>query len=72
MACKHEWHDVSTISKPEWACSKCKVLYSDMSPKRPWVGLTDEDIALIDWESFVTKKDCVQAIEAKLKERNHG
>lgn len=37
---------------------------------RPWVGLTDEDIALIDWESLVTKKDCVKAIEAKLKEKN--
>jgi hypothetical protein len=39
-------------------------------PQRTWVGLTDEDIALIDWESLVTKKDCVQAIEAKLKEKN--
>jgi hypothetical protein len=39
---------------------------------RPWVGLTDEDIALIDWESLVTKKDCVRAIEAKLKEKNHA
>jgi hypothetical protein len=38
--------------------------------KRPWVGLTDEEIALIDWESLVTKKDCVQAVEAKLKEKN--
>lgn len=37
---------------------------------RPWVGLTDEDIASIDWESLVTKKDCVQAIEAKLREKN--
>ena len=37
---------------------------------RPWVGLTDEDIALIDWESLVTRKDCVRAIEAKLKEKN--
>jgi hypothetical protein len=37
---------------------------------RPWVGLTDEDIALIDWESLITKKDCVKAIEAKLKEKN--
>ena len=40
------------------------------TPQRTWVGLTDEDIALIDWESLVTKKDCVQAIEAKLKEKN--
>jgi hypothetical protein len=39
-------------------------------PKRTWVGLTDEDIALIDWESLVTRKDCVRAIEAKLKEKN--
>ena len=39
-------------------------------PQRPWVGLTDEEIALIDWESLVTKKDCVQAVEAKLKEKN--
>ena len=37
---------------------------------RPWVGLTEEDIALIDWESLVTRKDCVRAIEAKLKEKN--
>ena len=37
---------------------------------RPWVGLTDEDIALIDWESLVTKKDFAQAIEVKLKEKN--
>lgn len=38
--------------------------------QRPWVGLTDEEIALIDWESLTTKKDCVRAIEAKLKEKN--
>jgi hypothetical protein len=41
-----------------------------VQPKREWVGLTDEDIALIDWESLVTRKDCVRAIEAKLKEKN--
>ena len=38
--------------------------------KRQWMKLTDEDIALLDWESLVTKKDCVRAIEAKLKEKN--
>ena len=38
--------------------------------QREWQGLTDEDIALIDWESLATKKDCARAIEAKLKERN--
>jgi len=39
-------------------------------PQRTWIGLTDEDIALIDWESLITRKDCVKAIEAKLKEKN--
>tara|TARA_R110000822_G_scaffold2158_3_gene10375 strand:+ start:577 stop:840 length:264 start_codon:yes stop_codon:yes gene_type:complete len=39
-------------------------------PQRTWVGLTNEDIALIDWESLATKKDCAQAIETKLKEKN--
>jgi hypothetical protein len=39
---------------------------------KEWVGLTNEDIALIDWESLVTKKDCVRAIEAKLKGKNNG
>ena len=37
---------------------------------KPWVGLTDEEIALIDWESLKTKKNCVFAIEAKLREKN--
>ena len=41
-------------------------------PQRTWVGLTDEEIALIDWESLITKKDCVQAIETKIKEKNNG
>jgi hypothetical protein len=48
----------------------CDVHYWQNKAQRPWVDLTDEDIALIDWESLVTKKDCVQAIEAKLKELN--
>ena len=38
--------------------------------QREWVGLTDEEIALIDWESLVTKKDCAQVIEAKLRSKN--
>jgi hypothetical protein len=39
--------------------------------KRTWVGLTEEEIALIDWESLVTRKDCVRAIEAKLRSKNY-
>jgi len=44
--------------------------WTPMYYKHEWVGLTDEEIALIDWESLVTRKDCVRAIEAKLKEKN--
>jgi hypothetical protein len=38
--------------------------------QRPWVGLTDEDITKIDQGLYPTWKDEVQAIEAKLKEKN--
>lgn len=41
-----------------------------LRPSREWVGLTDEGIAMLDWESFATKRDCVQAIEVMLKEKN--
>jgi RIO-like serine/threonine protein kinase len=44
--------------------------FAALVKERTWVGLTDMDIALIDWESLVTRKDCVRAIEAKLKEKN--
>jgi hypothetical protein len=69
------WHYPG--GKPD-QCTTDKV-YAEKDPawtpmyyKQEWVGLTDEEIALIDWESLVTKKDCVKAIEAKLKEKNHG
>jgi hypothetical protein len=37
---------------------------------RPWVGLTDEEIAAFDWNHAVVDAECVRAIEAKLKEKN--
>ena len=52
-----------------WAlgtASTCKC--PDETPKRKWVGLTDEDE--IDWEEGGNLKDLVKAIEAKLKEKN--
>ena len=55
----HDWH------------YEVRRLYTT-PPQRTWVGLTNEDIALIDWESLATKKDCVKTIEAKLKEKNNG
>jgi len=38
--------------------------------QRPWVGLTDEEIATFDWNHAVVDAECVRAIEAKLKEKN--
>ena len=38
--------------------------------KRPWVSLTDEEIAEFDWKHAVVDAECVRAIEAKLKEKN--
>jgi len=38
--------------------------------QRPWVGLTEEEIAAFDWNHAVVDAECVRAIEAKLKEKN--
>ena len=70
---KHEPMDYKKLAALGWQAIECEICGASAMgyPQRTWVGLTDEDIALIDWESLVTKKDCVQAIEAKLKELNH-
>jgi hypothetical protein len=57
-----------------------KVVYAsrqyDLPTKREWVGLTDEermDILLnLNWDKKLSHMDTALAIEAKLKERNHG
>ena len=69
VACVGTNGELMWLNKPRVIYSKPIPLYT-APPQRPWVGLTDEEIALIDWESLVTKKDCVQAVEAKLKEKN--
>ena len=28
MTCDHQWQDASSSKKPDWACAKCKGLYS--------------------------------------------
>ena len=43
------------------------------SPKREWQGLTDEEMMMIYGQSHEGKKYSLgRAIEAKLKEKNHG
>jgi hypothetical protein len=39
-------------------------------PQRPWVGLTDYEIAALDWQHATVDAECVRAIETLLKERN--
>ena len=45
-------------------------------PKRQWVGLTDEEINSVrhnrEWTAFWTDTTFARAIEAKLREKNHG
>ena len=48
----------------------------DLSPQRQWQGLTDEEINSVyykrDWTAHWTNTTFARAIEAKLKEKNHG
>jgi hypothetical protein len=44
-------------------------------PQRPWVGLTDDELdnfLKASWDRGVTPEHFIQAIEAKLKEKNNG
>ena len=54
---------------------KCNPLYT-APPKKEWVGLTDEEIKSVcynrDWTAPWTDTTFARAIEAKLREKNHG
>jgi hypothetical protein len=80
-ACNHEWHDATTKVGPEWVCAKCKVTYTESkkapaTPKREWVGLTDEakqDMATNYFADDWAVRKALQLLadhEAKLKEKN--
>ena len=47
-----------------------------LETKREWVGLTDEEVNSVrnqrDWTSDWTDTTFARAIEAKLREKNHG
>jgi hypothetical protein len=46
-------------------------LYTTPQPQREWVGLTDEELAEFS-DMKLGSYDLCLAVEAKLKERNHG
>ena len=57
--------DYHKCSKP---CTPRGRYYGEkLAPKRPWVGLTDEDIA---YAYTLEKKFAMQYVDAKLKELN--
>jgi len=59
------WHRLTEKESDELVA-----LFEVKPPQRPWVGLTDEEIAAFDWNHAVVDAECVRAIEAKLKEKN--
>jgi len=77
---EHVWTDVSANRTSEWACSKCKKLYTQVKPstaisKGPWEGLREKDIS--DILEDVRKQTngnvyltFARAIENELRRRN--
>jgi len=63
-----------------WLCYSCGEIDDVQQPtppavQRPWVGLTDEEIAQGNKESWVTEQAWQSAVwwaETKLKEKNNG
>jgi hypothetical protein len=60
-----------------WQCYSCGEIDDVQQPaaQRPWVGLTDEEIAQGNKKSWVTEQAWQSAVwwaEAKLKEKNNG
>ena len=59
---QREWWEERFGKEPEIECPNCK-------PQRTWVGLTDNEIALINAD-YPHPQGFARAIEAKLKEKN--
>jgi hypothetical protein len=79
MTCNHQWQEAGTSLKPEWACIKCKGLYSVLKRMddgddiqgyvRPWVDLTRDQIALLHAD-YPNPQGFALALQSKLKELN--
>ena len=68
------WHGAGVdIAGGNWTrfVSMLPPLYTTPQPQREWVGLTDEDVDYIA-DEYATLQGAIRAIEAKLKEKNHG
>jgi hypothetical protein len=66
-----DWYDGIPDHHDGHGPYEVRTLYTT-PPKRPWVGLTDEEISQL-WIStspYFNEDDFAKAIEAKLKEKN--
>jgi len=68
-------HDVG-FKKSEFGNTPTIPLYT-APPQRTWVGLTDEEMMMLEETTTCTKdeswlRNLTRAIEAKLKEKNNG
>jgi hypothetical protein len=74
--CEHFWVNISSKRQRAWQCSHCGELrLDDPAQKREWQGLTDEEIMeMLDYGQYgrvpAYARNFVDAIEAKLKEKN--
>ena len=62
------WAKPTKITAPVTVSVEPMPLYTT-PPQRTWVGLTDEED--IDWDGTGNLKQLVEAVEAKLKAKNH-
>jgi hypothetical protein len=74
------WADKKLSENPHWVMPKDEPERDEPSPQRPWVGLTEEEIAEFGtWHDnreeevgWVSPAEIVAYINAKLKEKNDG
>jgi len=78
---KHEWFRTGTMKVGQMRCISCGIWGQDEIPQRPsrsdmtWVGLTPEEVKDIQTNMVYRNqafRKVIEAIEAKLKEKNNG
>ena len=69
IAHRHEWFRTGEMKVGQMRCISCGTWGHEEMPQRTWVGLTVNEIALINAD-YPLPQSFARAIEAKLKERN--
>ena len=70
---EHEWFRTGEMKVGQMRCISCGTWGQEEIPQRTWVGLTEQERNdLEDYCEMMIGKPAFEAIEAKLKELNHG